>query len=288
MAITLGVQKVPSDKANVVSAQVLLNSDAVIPSPLAELTKGTNISSIFAQLGLSMSDWDLGAVSLSAVTSPFYAQFTYNFALRFVKKGTAVTDAIFVGPPGPPGIKGGQGPAGQQGQQGLAGVTGPPGLMGATGPAGPQGTAGVNGTNGSDGAPGQLINIPYDMDLVAAVMNNSTDVFARAGARKIDMTLYPATLGGLSRTVTYYVNIDVTGGTGTIRLFNVDDNEEVTGTEFTTTAPGNTEFSAVLTVGTASGDLKDGKVYEAQIKLENGTPLDRMAVTSARLVFRYV
>ncbi len=275
MAITLGVQKVPADKANVVSAQILLNSDAVIPSPLAELTKGPNLSSIFAQLSLSMDEWEIGSVALSSVTSPFYAQFTYNFSVRFVKKGTAVVDAVFIGPPGPPGAQGGQGPAGQQGQQGLAGVTGPPGLMGATGPAGPVGT------------PGAIIAIPYDLDFVASTYTNFTNVYARAGGRKIDLSLYPSTSGGLNRHITFIVNFDVTAGTGTVRLYNVDDDEEVTGTLFNTTSQSSAESSVELTVGIASGQLKDGKNYEVQTKLTGGTPLDRVAVTSARLYLRY-
>lgn len=143
MAVTLGVQKVASDKANIVSAQVLLNSDEILPNPLAKLTEGTILSSVFAQLSLSMDEWEIGSVALSQVTSPFFSLFTYNFSMRFVLKGTAVVDAVFIGPPGPPGVPGGQGPAGQQGAQGLAGVTGPPGLPGATGPAGPQGPQGV-------------------------------------------------------------------------------------------------------------------------------------------------
>lgn len=273
MTTTLGVQRVPSDKANVVSAQVLLNSDTVIPSPLAELMKGPNISSVFAQLNLSMEEWEIGSVALSAVTSPFYSQFTYNFAIRFVKSGTAVVDAVFIGPPGPPGVPGQQGPAGQRGQQGVAGVTGPPGERGATGPAGPA---------------GQVINIPYDLDLVAGVQSNAMSVFARAGARRIDMSLYPETSGGLTRTVYFAVSFDVTAGTGTARLFNVDDNEVVDGTTFVTTSPDNTEFSAQLTVGTSPGQFKDGKLYEAQVMLENAGPTDRVSVTSARLLFRYV
>lgn len=143
MAVTLGVQKVASDKANIVSAQVLLNSDEILPNPLAKLMEGSVITSIFAQLNLSMEEWELGSVALSQVTSPFFSLFTYNFSMRFVLKGTAVVDAVFIGPPGPPGVPGAQGPVGQQGAQGLAGVTGPPGLPGATGPAGPQGPQGI-------------------------------------------------------------------------------------------------------------------------------------------------
>jgi hypothetical protein len=159
MAITLGVQKVASDKANIVSAEVLLNSDEILANPLSELTKGPVLTKVFAQLGLSMEEWDIGSVALSTVTSPFYSLFTYNFSMRFVKKGTAVVDAVFIGPPGPPGVPGGQGPVGQQGQQGLAGLTGPvgptgpPGSTGA-GEPGPPGPAGVDGATGPQGPPG--------------------------------------------------------------------------------------------------------------------------------------
>ena len=150
--ITLGVQKVASDKANIVSAEVLLNSDEILSSPLAELTKGPVITSIFAQLSLSMEEWDIGSVALSTVTSPFYSLFTYNFSMRFVKKGTAVVDAVFIGPPGPPGVQGGQGPVGQQGPQGFAGLTGPVGPPGPVSP-GPTGPVGPPGATGPFGGP---------------------------------------------------------------------------------------------------------------------------------------
>jgi len=173
MTTTLGVQKVASDKANVVSADVLLNSDEILSNPLSKLMEGTVLTSVYAQLSISMDEWDLGSVALSTVTSPFYSLFTYNFAMRFVKKGTAVVDAVFIGPPGPPGVPGGQGPVGQQGPQGLAGLTGPPGLMGATGPQGAQGVQGVQGSTGPTGPQGPTgptgpygiaVPLPYDLD----------------------------------------------------------------------------------------------------------------------------
>jgi hypothetical protein len=95
MTTTLGVQKTASDREDVVTAQVLLNSDEVLSNPLSELTKGPNLTSVFAQLSISMEDWDIGQVSLSTVTSPFYSLFTYNFSMRFVRKGTAVTSEQF-------------------------------------------------------------------------------------------------------------------------------------------------------------------------------------------------
>jgi hypothetical protein len=72
-----------------------------------------------------------------------------------------------------------------------------------------------------------------------------------------------------------------------VRLFNVDDNEVVNGTLRGTTSPSSTEVSVPLVVGPNPGDLKTGKLYEAQIGITGGGPADRVIVTSARIVFKY-
>lgn len=290
MTITLGVQKLASDKANVVSAQVLLNSSTILASPLNELTNGPTMSSILAQLSISEEEWELGSVALSTVTSPFYSLFTYNFSLRFVLRGTAVADTVFIGPPGPPGLPGGQGPAGQQGQQGLAGVTGPPGMQGVTGPVGLQGAAGINGVNGFTGATGPMgpatsIEVPFSAGVDAA-QNGST---TRIGERSVDLTAYPPVLpDGKIRTVSLVVNIETTLGTATFQLYNATDGEFVdTGTAVATTSTSNVEIVRTLTVGTSSGNLISGKRYQAQVTQSGGSSIDRGTVTGSRLVISY-
>jgi hypothetical protein len=164
MTIAIGVQKTVSDRANVVTAIVLLGSDQVIPNPLTTLSTPDIIQRVYSQLGITSDKYDIGQVSLSSVTSPYFSQISYQFAMRFVLKGTIVTDPQFIGPPGIPGNSGSPGQPGAPGKQGQAGFTGPqgatgpsggvPGATGPTGPAGVQGPAGVTGWTGPPGATG--------------------------------------------------------------------------------------------------------------------------------------
>jgi len=133
MAITLGVQRTASDQANVVTATVLLNSDAILPNPLAALVEPTIFRQVYATLGIDPASYDIGQVALQSITSPLFQVFVYSFAIRFVKKGTAVTTQQFIGPPGMPGAPG---QPGAPGVPGSAGVPGPTGPQGATGPGG--------------------------------------------------------------------------------------------------------------------------------------------------------
>lgn len=65
------------------------------------------------------------------------------------------------------------------------------------------------------------------------------------------------------------LSINNTGDTGEVYLFNLDDNEEVTGSRQTITGAGSdapTKYSATLTVGAAAGNLKDTeKLYEVYV-----------------------
>jgi hypothetical protein len=136
MTVTVGVQQVASDQANVIQAIALVNSDTALTNPLSTLIKPENFDKVYTALGISPSDYTLAQVSLSSVVVPLYNLFTYNFALRFTEVGVPNTNLQFVGPPGVPGKEGKRGP------QGPGAGVGPPGPQGDPGPAGPAGPSG--------------------------------------------------------------------------------------------------------------------------------------------------
>lgn len=170
MTTTVGVQRLVSDQANVIQANVVLNTDRILPNPLTALGLPEVVGPIYSQLNISPDDYDFGQVSFSRIETPFYNLFSYTFAIRLVKRGTSVTSQQFQGPPGPPGVPGrdgaiglpgspgAQGPQGPQGSTGVRGVTGPfggpPGVTGVTGPVGPHGPTGPQGITGATGPVG--------------------------------------------------------------------------------------------------------------------------------------
>jgi hypothetical protein len=170
MTITIGVLRQVSDQANVVSASVLLNSDQILANPISVLVQPVYFNQIYAQLQIDPTQYQIGQLTLAQVPVPFQGLYTYQFAVRFVQNGTAVTSQQFVGPQGPPGIpgkagapgmigsEGPPGPTGPQGPQGVTGATGPfggpPGPTGIQGPTGPQGATGVRGAPGLPGFTG--------------------------------------------------------------------------------------------------------------------------------------
>ncbi len=150
MTLTVGVEKLPSTASNVISAYVLLTSDAILGNPLVSLNDPAVFAQVFSSLGVSAQDYKISQVTLGAVTTPFTGLTSYSFSLRLVKVGTV--DPVvnqFQGPPGPQGVRG---PQGEAGPQGPAGAPGPAGPQGVTGPfGGPQGSPGVTGPAGATG-----------------------------------------------------------------------------------------------------------------------------------------
>lgn len=151
MTYTVGVEKLPSDAGNVVSAYVLLNTDQILSNPITEVNRPEIFAQIFSTLGLDPKLWFLSQITLSEVTQPFTALFAYSFGIRLVQVGTVDPLILqFMGPAGPIG------PVGKQGGQGGQGVAGPTGPAGATGPfGGPPGPTGQAGATGAPGAQGQ-------------------------------------------------------------------------------------------------------------------------------------
>lgn len=131
----------------------------------------------------------------------------------------------------------------------------------------------------------------YELSMSAGIFSNATAIFLRVGARKIDMTTFPATSGALTRTVTFIAAIDKTPGATNVevQLYNTTDGVVVTGTNLTSSNNANSEVSAVLTVGNASGNLRNdiAKQYEVQIRMNGGGGSDAVFLTNARIVISY-
>jgi len=167
MATTVGVQQVASDQSNVIQAVVVLNTDEIVPAPLDLLMEPGIISQVTTTLGISLNDYDIANVTFTKVDSPFYSEFAYNFAIRFVEKDTIDQEAeLFQGPAGPAGA---QGPAGNPG-----GPVGPQGPLGPTGTIGPIGPAG--------GSP---------LIFVAGSQEMTSTGYKIIGGRTFDASLYP-------------------------------------------------------------------------------------------------
>lgn len=136
-----------------IQATVILNSDALLPNPVANLIN--QYPEVARQLEINPNLWVISELSLIRATTPSGSQtsiyFSYTFLLRLTKTGVA-QPGRFQGPEGPPGPPGPVGPTGGFG--GPAGPTGPGGARGPTGPLGPQGPIGPQGIQGSPGNPG--------------------------------------------------------------------------------------------------------------------------------------
>jgi hypothetical protein len=127
--ITVGVQKLPTDSANVIFASVVLTSDQIIPNPIIALGDPQIYSRIYSQLGIRQDQYVLANVVLIQVQVQLPGLTAYSYNVRFVRVGTAL-GSPFIGPTGP---KGPVGPVGSTGIQGPAGPLGPTGPAGAVG-----------------------------------------------------------------------------------------------------------------------------------------------------------
>ncbi len=126
----------------------------------------------------------------------------------------------------------------------------------------------------------------------AGVANSTSATYARIGARKIDMTPYPATIGTLTRIVKLVAALDRGAGatSAQVKLYNITAGEDVTGASLTSTSLSNFEQSVTLTVGTSAGNVRSDSAaqYEVYLKMNGGTPgTDIATCTNARIVISY-
>jgi hypothetical protein len=122
------------------------------------------------------------------------------------------------------------------------------------------------------------------------VFTTNSNTFTRAGARTLDMTLWPPIVGISIRTVKFTADVDKTSGATSVevRLYDVTHNITVAGTGLISTNNANTPLTATLTVGSSSGNLRNDvpTQYELQVRM-NGGSADAVFLTSARLVITY-
>ena len=162
------------------------------------------------------------------------------------------------------------------------------------GPAGPTGAAGATGPTGATG-PG---NTYAEIIFIAGNQNTQNQVSTfNTGARSFDTTKYPATMGALSRTVTFVATIQNTAGATktTVALYDVRNSVVITGTALDNSlSPSQTlpydVSSPPLTIGTAPGNLQSGSpgMYNVQVEMVGGSPItDISTISNARLVITY-
>lgn len=136
--------------------------------------------------------------------------------------------------------------------------------------------------------------VQREIFIIASDQSTKLSTFTRVGGRKIDFTLYPATVGGLSRQVKFIVDVQKTSGATSveIELFDITHAVQVTSTNIIySTDNALTEISTgSLTVGSSAGNLRSDTtaLYEIHIKMNGGTGSDAVFITNARLQISYV
>lgn len=128
----------------------------------------------------------------------------------------------------------------------------------------------------------------------------ASTIFSREGVRSVDMSLYPATIGSLTRQVKFSVclenSLDTTDYNVEARLFDLTHGVAITGTTFDNTAAPDrsipTEFvSSALTVGSSAGNIRSDApaLYAVQFRGDGALgPTDRAILSNAHIKILYV
>lgn len=130
-----------------------------------------------------------------------------------------------------------------------------------------------------------------ELYLTSGLEVTTSNSYVRAGARKIDLSYFPSTIGSLTRVVKFVVNVDKTSTAtnATVQLYDNTNGVLITGTNLTSTSVSNTEVSATITAGSSSGNLRTDSAaqYELQLKMTGGSAGDSVACTSAYILITY-
>jgi len=134
--------------------------------------------------------------------------------------------------------------------------------------------------------------LPTDLNIVAGVELNGFTTPAGVGGRSMDMSKFPLALAdGRIRNVKWICDVEVSapGVDGYIQLFDTTHNVLVTGTQFHFTNTIAQELSSTLTIGSASGNLRNDEItrYEVRIWKTSGSPADRVICNNARVQVIY-
>ena len=120
----------------------------------------------------------------------------------------------------------------------------------------------------------------------------SNGIYQRMGGREIDMTPYPATLGGLTRSVRFIATIESSAPavTATVKLQDLTHGVVVTGTTLTSVSSiAEKVDSGPLTVGAAAGDIRDdvATMYEVDLQMTGGGVGSSVACINAYVIITY-
>ena len=153
--------------------------------------------------------------------------------------------------------------------------------------------------NGSAWAPapsaggGATAVLPCSIYFTTGDSTTSSSIPIRIGAREIDMSLFPATIGILNRTIKFIAIIEASTGSAvtSIRLQDVTNNVTISSTTTTTSSTTLVIFtSSALTVGSAAGNIRNDAItlYEVQLSMTSGNiSTDRAICASGRIEITY-
>jgi len=132
----------------------------------------------------------------------------------------------------------------------------------------------------------------YELTLASGLFSTTSSTFTRSGGRQIDMSVFPATIGALTRSVVFSADIDMTAGATTVevQLYDITHSVAVTSTDLTSSSTTNTRVvSSALTVGSSAGNIRSDVAtqYELQFKMNGGGGSDAVFLTNSRLVVTY-
>lgn len=312
MTLTLYAVRIPTAGTSDVRSNVTMTSNTPIPSPVSALQ--AQIKTVYTQLGLS-NDYKINQIALEKTGRTSEQSYSYTLSVLF-----SLTNATsqsrgpqgFPGPVGPAGptgtagIRGATGPSGSTGPRGIPGVTGvtgprgstgvpgPPGVQGPTGPfggpPGPTGPAGPPGPTGPQGPAGAGIQYGvFHYPGNSGLYTTTSDVWTTIGCVVINPSELPQPSGG-TRSIRFIVSsaveTGVSGLTCQIRLFNINDVEEVTDSLVSTTSSSpQALFSTDLTIANTVGAIKPGyhKQYLVQIRRSGGTSVNTVFCYSSVL-----
>ncbi len=134
--------------------------------------------------------------------------------------------------------------------------------------------------------------LPTDINFLNTDGYSNSSSPTRVGARKIDMSLYPASYpDGRNRTLTFKASLEVTNAItdGYVRLKDVTNNSVITGTLLQTNSLTSSELEVVINSGTTDGYLRTDAIsmYEVQIYVTGGGGSDQVICRNARIEVSY-
>lgn len=313
MALTIYAVRIPTAGTQDVRSNVILTSPTPITNPVATLQ--SQIGRVYTQLGIQNN---YKIVQIGLEKSGRTAEQSYSYTVSLLLSLSDATSSVrgpqgLPGPPGvagiqgPPGLRGVTGPRGATGVQGLAGVTGvtgprgptgvpgPTGIQGPTGPSGgppgptgPQGPPGPTGAAGPAGSGIQYGAFQYPGN--AGMYSTTADTWTTIGCVIFNPSESPMP-NGSSRLIRYIasaaVQADVVGIQCQIRLYNINDLEEVTDSTLSTISVTPQVLTTTnLEIGSSPGMIKPGynKQYLVQIRRVGGTASDSVFCYSSSLL----